>query len=113
MRAELWPETCFCPYAASVERADRDRRVDRVAPNESSVAQLRAELWPETWFCPVIHIYEYTARDFSLSTPPLEITAVISLGFETVTSGYVCGRLHKRVDPHLQLLNDLAPTSSC
>ena len=43
-------ETCFCPYGALVERADRDRRVDRVAPNESSVAQLRAELWPETCF---------------------------------------------------------------
>ena len=45
-------ETCFCPYGALVERADRDRRVDRVAPNESSVAHLRAELWPETCFCP-------------------------------------------------------------
>ena len=55
MRAELWPETCFCPYGALVERADRDRRVDRTAPNESSVAQLRAELWPETCFCPDVH----------------------------------------------------------
>ena len=48
-------ETCSCPYGAPVERADRDRRVDRVAPNESSVAQLRAELWPETCFCPDVH----------------------------------------------------------
>ena len=45
-------ETCFCSYGAFVERADRDRRVDRVAPNESSVAHLGAELWPETCFCP-------------------------------------------------------------
>ena len=44
-------QTCFCPYGALVERADRDRRIDRVAPNESSVAHLGAELWPETCFC--------------------------------------------------------------
>ena len=43
-------ETCFYSYGALVERADRDRRVDRDAPNERSVAQLRAELWPETCF---------------------------------------------------------------
>ena len=48
-------ETCFCPYGALVERADRDRRVDRVAPNESSVAHLRPELWPETCFWPDVH----------------------------------------------------------
>ena len=47
-------ETCFGSYGALVERADRDRRVDRVAPNESSVAQLRAELWPETCFGPEV-----------------------------------------------------------
>ena len=41
-------ETCCCSYGALVERADRDHRVDRMAPNGSSVAQLRAELWPET-----------------------------------------------------------------
>ena len=63
MRAELWPETCFCPYGALVERADRDRRVDRVAPNESSVAQLRAELWPETCFCPYGALVERADRD--------------------------------------------------
>ena len=39
-RAELWPETDFCPYGALVERADSDCRVDRVAPNESSVAHI-------------------------------------------------------------------------
>ena len=50
MRAELWPETCFCPSGALVERAGRSRRADRDAPNESSVAQLGAELWPETCF---------------------------------------------------------------
>ena len=50
MRAELWPETCFCPFGALVERAGRSRRADRDAPNESSVAQLGAELWPETCF---------------------------------------------------------------
>ena len=50
MRAELWPETRFCPFGALVERAGRSRRADRDAPNESSVAQLGAELWPETCF---------------------------------------------------------------
>ena len=50
MRAELWPETCFCPSGALVERAGRSRRADRDAPNEGSVAQLGAELWPETCF---------------------------------------------------------------
>ena len=54
LRAELWPETCFCPYGALVERADRDRRVDRDAPNQRSVAQLRAELLPETCFGPEV-----------------------------------------------------------
>ena len=56
-------ETCGCPYGALVERADRDRRVDRVAPNESSVAHLRAELWPETCFCPYGAPVERADRD--------------------------------------------------
>ena len=56
-------ETCFCSYGALVERADRDRRVDRAAPNESSVAQLRAELWPETCFCPYGALVERADRD--------------------------------------------------
>ena len=56
-------ETCFCPYGALVERVDRDRRVDRVAPNESSVAHLRAELWPETCFRPYGAPVERADRD--------------------------------------------------
>ena len=55
-------ETCSCLYGALVERADRDRRVDRVAPNESSGAQLRAELWPETCFGPYGALVERADR---------------------------------------------------
>ena len=75
-------ETRSCPYGALVERADRDRRVDRVAPNESSVAQLRAELWPETCFCPYGALVERADRDRRVDRVAPNESSVAQLGAE-------------------------------
>ena len=89
MRAELWPETCFCPFGALVERAGRSRRADRDAPNESSVAQLGAELWPETcfgWMC----IQNVEAASMFLSELWMTIRVCIT-GLDEGTDGHSGG----------------------
>ncbi len=86
-------ETCFCSYGALVEREDRDRRVDRGAPNESSVAHLRAE-------CPYGAPIERADRDRCVDRVAPNESSVAHLGAELWPETCFCpyGALVERAD---------------
>ena len=89
-------ETCFCPYGALVERADRDRRVDRAALNQSSVAHLKAELWPETYFCRYEALVERADRDRRVDRAAPNESSGAHLRAELWAETYFCLDVHQK-----------------